>query len=92
MVLTMRVTILLLILGGLAVAVAGMRVEQTRTMARIQQLRRRQGELREQIDTNQVRLARLRSPQRIEKRVGQLELPVMTPEETVNGSATEPTP
>ncbi len=92
MVLTLRITVLLLVLGGLAIAVAGMRVEQTRTMARIQHLRQRQTELREQIDTNQVRLARLRSPDRLERRIGEFELHVMPPTERPIEHATESLP
>lgn len=75
-----RITVLLLLFGSVAAAVAGIRVEQARCVSRIQQLRLQQLELTRDLHENQLQIARLRSPDQIESRIERLDLRVEAPD------------
>jgi uncharacterized protein HemX len=64
-----RAILLLVVLGAVGAAMAIIRIEQTRCVARIQKLKLRQIELKRTLDAQQMELARLRDPSRILDRV-----------------------
>lgn len=74
-----RIIVVLLIFCAAGVAVAGVRVEQARCMARIQQLRWKQIELKQTLHQQQLQLARLRSPEQVQERIERLAIPVISP-------------
>ncbi len=59
---------LLIGLTGIGIAVVAMRAEQAQHLRRIQEFQFRQTELRQQIWSQEMELARLRSPQMIRER------------------------
>ena len=71
-----RVVGVLVGLTLIGVAVVAMRTEQTRHLRSIQDLQFRQTELRQRIWSQEMELARLRSPQMIRERAERFGLPV----------------
>ena len=69
-----RMVGLLIVLTVIGIAVVAMRVQQAQSLYRIQALQFRQTELRQQIWSQEMELARLRSPQMIRERAGHLGL------------------
>lgn len=76
-----RISVLIFVFGCVGIVLAGIRVEQTRCMARIQNTRLRQLALRRTLQGQQLQIARLRSPDQITSRIDRLRLQVFAPEE-----------
>lgn len=74
-----RIVVLLFAFGAAAVAVAGIRAEQARSILRIQRLRLQELELLAELRSLELQIARLRSPGQIEGRIKRFELPVVRP-------------
>ena len=77
----LRISVLIFVFGCVGIRLAGIRVEQTRCMARIQHTRLRQLALRRTLQGQQLQIARLRSPDQITSRIDRLRLQVFAPEE-----------
>ncbi len=77
----LRISVLILLFGCVGIVLAGIRVEQTRCMARIQNIRLKQLSLRRTLQGQQLQIARLRSPDQITSRIDRLRLQVFAPEE-----------
>ncbi len=71
-----RITILMLILCGTGLAVAGVRIEQAHCIWRIQKHQMKQIALRRQVNAHHLRIARLRSPAQIRSRIDRFELDI----------------
>lgn len=71
-----RTTILMLILCGTGLALAGVRIEQAHCIWRIQRHQMKQIALRRQVNAHQLRIARLRSPAQIRSRIDRFELAI----------------
>jgi hypothetical protein len=74
-----RLTGLMLILGAIALVVVHLRVEQARTARRIQKIQMELVGIRRESWAAQLAIARLKAPQRLEKRVEELHLRVAAP-------------
>lgn len=74
-----RITMLLSIFSLVGLGLVGIRMEQTRCMARIQKHQLRQLALKRLVHERQLQIARLRSPSQIRRRVEGLELQVRGP-------------
>ena len=77
----LRISVLIFVFGCVGIVLAGIRVEQTRCMVRIQNTRLRQLALRRTLQGQQLQIARLRSPDQITSRIDRLRLQVFAPEE-----------
>ena len=77
----LRISVLIFVFGCVGVVLAGIRIEQTRCMARIQNTRLRQLALRRTLQGQQLQIARLRSPDQITSRIDRLRLQVFSPDE-----------
>ncbi len=77
----LRISVLIFVFGCVGIVLAGIRVEQTRCMARIQNTRLKQLSLRRTMQGQQLQIARLRSPDQITSRIDRLRLQVFAPEE-----------
>ncbi len=77
----LRISVLIFVFGCVGIVLAGIRVEQTRCMARIQNTRLKQLSLRRTIQGQQLQIARLRSPDQLTGRINRLQLQVFAPEE-----------
>ena len=77
----LRISVLIFVFGCVGIVLAGIRVEQTRCMARIQNTRLKQLSLRRTLQRQQLQIARLRSPDQITGRIDRLRLQVFAPEE-----------
>ena len=77
----LRISVLIFVFGCVGIVLAGIRVEQTRCMARIQNTRLKQLSLRRTLQGQQLQIARLRSPDQITSRIDRLRLQVFAPEE-----------
>ncbi len=77
----LRISVLIFVFGCVGIVLAGVRIEQTRCMARIQNTRLRQLALRRTLQGQQLQIARLRSPDQITSRIDRLRLQVFAPEE-----------
>ncbi len=77
----LRISVLILVFGCVGIMLAGIRVEQTRCMARIQNTRLKQLSLRRTLQGQQLQIARLRSPDQITSRIDRLRLQVFAPGE-----------
>ncbi len=77
----LRISVLIFVFGCVGIVLAGIRVEQTRCMARIQNTRLKQRSLRRTLQGQQLQIARLRSPDQITSRINRLRLQVFAPEE-----------
>ena len=77
----LRISVLIFVFGCVGIVLAGIRVEQTRCMARIQNTRLRQLALRRTLQGQQLQIARLRSPDQITSRIDRLRLQVFSPDE-----------
>ena len=75
----LRITVLLVVFAATAAAVAGVRSEQRRCLARIQQLKLEQASLRRQLLDEELGIARLRSPQLVKGRVQHMDLAILSP-------------
>ncbi len=71
-----RITILMLILCGTGLALAGVRIEQAHCIWRIQRHQMKQIALRRQVYAHELRIARLRSPAQIRSRIDRFELDI----------------
>lgn len=80
----LRITVLLVVFAATAAAVAGIRAEQRRCLARIHELKMEQGRLRQQILDEELGIARLRSPQLIKGRVEHMDLVILSPRQLLN--------
>ncbi len=69
-----RIIMLLLPFGAAGVALSGIRAEQTRSIARIQQHRLQQQSLITALHERQLRAARLRAPATITRRLAQWDI------------------
>ena len=76
----LRISVLIFVFGCVGIVQAGIRVEQTRCMARIQHTRLKQLSLRRTLQRQQLQIARLRSPDQIAGRINRLRLQVFAPE------------
>ena len=85
----LRISVLILLFGCVGIVLAGIRVEQTRCMARIQNTRLKQRSLRRTLQGQQLQIARLRSPDQITGRIDRLRLQVFAPEEIDQLSSSE---
>ncbi len=72
----LRLSVLLFVFGCMGIVLAGIRVEQTRCMARIQNTRLKQLSLRRTLQGQQLQIARLRSPDQVTRRIDRLRLQV----------------
>ena len=77
----LRISVLIFVFGCVGIVLAGIRIEQTRCMARIQNTRLRQLALRRTLQGQQLQIARLRSPDQITSRIDRLRLQVFSPDE-----------
>ncbi len=77
----LRISVLIFLFGCVGIVLAGIRVEQTRCMARIQHTRLKQLSLRSTLQGQQLQIARLRSADQITSRIDRLQLQVFAPEE-----------
>ena len=77
----LRISVLIFVFGCVGIVLAGIRVEQTRCMARIQNTRLKQLSLRRTLQEQQLQIARLRSPDQVTRRIDRLRLQVFAPEE-----------
>ncbi len=77
----LRISVLIFVFGCVGIMLAGIRVEQTRCMARIQHTRLKQLSLRRTLQGQQLQIARLRSPDQVTSRIARLQLQVFAPEE-----------
>ncbi len=77
----LRISVLIFVFGCVGIVQAGIRVEQTRCMARIQHTRLKQLSLRRTLQGQQLQIARLRSPDQVTGRIDRLRLQVFAPEE-----------
>lgn len=77
----LRISVLIFVFGCVGIVLAGIRVEQTRCMARIQNTRLKQLSLRRTLQGQQLQIARLRSPDQVTARIDRLRLQVFAPEE-----------
>ncbi len=85
----LRISVLIFVFGCMGIALAGIRVEQTRCMARIQNIRLKQLSLRRTLQGQQLQIARLRSPDQITSRIDRLRLQVFAPEEIDQRASSE---
>ncbi len=85
----LRVSVLIFVFGCVGIVLAGIRVEQTRCMARIQHTRLKQLSLRRTLQGQQLQIARLRSPDQVTSRIARLQLQVFAPEEIENLTTSE---
>ena len=76
----LRISVLIFVCGCMGIVLAGIRVEQTRCMARIQNTRLKQLSLRRTLQGQQLQIARLRSPDQVTGRIDRLRLQVFAPE------------
>ncbi len=76
----LRISVLIFVFGCVGIVLAGIRVEQTRCMARIQNTRLKQLSLRRTLQGQQLQIARLRSPDQVTRRIDRLRLQVFAPE------------
>ncbi len=77
----LRISVLIFVFGCVGIVQAGIRVEQTRCMARIQNTRLKQLSLGRTLQGQQLQIARLRSPDQVTGRIDRLRLQVFAPEE-----------
>ncbi len=77
----LRISVLIFVFGCVGIVLAGIRVEQTRCMARIQNTRLKQLSLRRTLQGQQLQIARLRSPDQVTARIDRLRRQVFAPEE-----------
>ena len=70
-----RMVVLLILLAIVGIAAVAIRVEQTRSSWRIQQMQFEQARLEREICTQRMELARLRSPGMVRERAARLGLP-----------------
>ncbi len=77
----LRISVLIFVFGCVGIVLAGIRVEQTRCMARIQNTRLKQLSLKRTLQGQQLQIARLRSPDQVSGRIDRLRLQVFAPEE-----------
>ncbi len=77
----LRISVLIFVFGCVGIVLAGIRVEQTRCMARIQKTRLKQLSLGRTLQGQQLQIARLRSPDQVTGRIDRLRLQVFAPEE-----------
>lgn len=70
-----RMLILLMGLSGIGVAVVAVRVEESRVLRRIQELRFEESEARQEIAAQEMKLWSLRAPPNIRERAEQLQPP-----------------
>ncbi len=77
----LRISVLIFLFGCVGIVLAGIRVEQTRCMARIQNTRLKQLSLGRTLQGQQLQIARLRSADQITSRIDRLRLQVFSPEE-----------
>ncbi len=85
----LRISVLIFVFGCVGIMLAGIRVEQTRCMARIQHTRLKQLSLRRTLQGQQLQIARLRSPDQVTSRIDRLQLQVFAPEEIENLTTSE---
>ena len=85
----LRISVLIFVFGCVGIMLAGIRVEQTRCMARIQHTRLKQLSLRRTLQGQQLQIARLRSPDQVTSRIARLQLQVFAPEEIENLTTSE---
>jgi hypothetical protein len=85
----MRAVAVLLVLGGLALAVVQLRSERVRCAARVAALQSERLRMRRESWNVQMEVARLRAPERIRERVGLLDLAVELPHPPLPGPRTE---
>ena len=76
-----RFTVLICLSSTIMVALAMIRIEQVRCLARIQHAHLQQETLRHQLADRISQIARLRAPDRIKDRIQRLDLRVYAPEE-----------
>ncbi len=76
-----RITVLMLLFCCIGVALAGIRIEQVRCIARIQRYQLKRLVLKRKLHQRQLQTARLRSPDQIIGRIERLQLQVHAPEE-----------
>ncbi len=85
----LRISVLIFVCGCMGIVLAGIRVEQTRCMARIQNTRLKQLSLRRTLQGQQLQIARLRSLDQVTDRIARLRLQVFAPEEIDQIAASE---
>ncbi len=85
----LRISVLIFVFGCVGIMLAGIRVEQTRCMARIQHTRLKQLSFRRTLQGQQLQIARLRSPDQVTSRIARLQLQVFAPEEIENLTTSE---
>lgn len=85
-----RIAGLMLILGAIALSVVHLRVEEARAARRIQKIQLELVEIRREAWATQLAIARLKAPQRLEKRVEELRLQVAAPYPSAEAAADEP--